>query len=559
MTPPDEDLFGQEVWRPALEKFCAVTHLTVTLWADQRVVCGPIHPTPLFEVFAQNGYEPGIFADCARRCLAQALDRPAVVVAPAYGLAAVGASLVLEGEIVGAAVAGYALFDFPQSSAIELMAREAGIPFARLWEIARREQPVPKRRLVLNGELLQVLGDSILCENHRSRQYEATAAALGVASTAKDEFIAMLGHEIRNPLAAVIHSVEVLRRASSLTPDAKQLMGVVDRQARHLGRIADDLLDLSRIGSHKKVLDRRPVDLRDVARDAVEELQAAGRDEAHPVSLVLPDEPLIVDGDAGRFGQVLGNLLANAVKYTPIGGSIELRAERRGDRACISVRDEGSGIEAALLPRIFEPFTQGKAALDRSRGGLGLGLALVKALVEEHGGTVEARSAGAGEGSEFLIELPFAAATVASVAPAPAPAIAPLRIVLVEDNADAREALRELLRFEGHVVDVAADGLAGLRAIYDHRPDVAIIDIGLPLLDGYQVAQRVRADRGLAGVRLVALTGYGQPKDRERATAAGFDNHVVKPVDADHLMRSLAEPGSNGSPADGITIAKQGQ
>ncbi|MDQ3097062.1 MAG: ATP-binding protein [Chloroflexota bacterium] len=559
MTPPDEDLFGQEVWRPALEKFCAVTHLTVTLWADQRVICGPIHPTPLFEVFAQNGYEPGIFADCARRCLAQALDRPAVVVASAHGLAAVGTSLVLEGEIVGAAVAGYALFDFPQSSAIELLAREAGIPFARLWEIARREQPVPKRRLVLHGELLQVLGDSILRENHRARLYEATAAALRVASTAKDEFIAMLGHEIRNPLAAVIHSVEVMRRGSSLTPDAKRLMGVVDRQARHLGRIADDLLDVSRIGSHKKVLDRRPVDLRDVARNAVEELQAAGRDEAHPVSLVLPDEPLIVDGDAGRFGQVLGNLLGNAVKYTPIGGSIELRAERRGDRACISVRDEGSGIEAALLPRIFEPFTQGKAALDRSRGGLGLGLALVKALVEEHGGTVEVHSAGAGKGSEFVIELPLGAATVTPVAADPPPTISPLRIVLVEDNADAREALRELLCFEGHVVDTAADGLAGLRAIYDHRPDVAIVDIGLPLLDGYQVAQRVRADRGLAGVRLVALTGYGQPKDRERATAAGFDTHIVKPVDADHLMRSLAEPGSNGSPADGITTVKQGQ
>lgn len=535
----DEALFRAKVWQPALEKFGAVTHLTVALWADGRVVYGPIHTTPLFEIFTQSGYEPGIFADCARQCLAQVQDRPAVVVAPSYDLAVVGTSLVLDGQIVGAAVAGYALVDFCRPSAVELLAREAGVQFSRLWEIARRIQPVSERRLTLHGELLQVLGDAILRENHRTRQYEATAAELTAESAAKDEFLAMLGHELRNPLAAVLNSAELLRRAQPLPPEARRLVDVVDRQTRQLSRIADDLLDVSRIRSHKRVLDRTPVDLREVAQNAIDALRASGRDEDHPISVSLPSDPLVVDGDAARLGQVLGNLLDNAVKYTPDGGKIELLLEQSGDNALLRVRDQGAGIEPRLLPRIFEVFTQGKIALDRSRGGLGLGLALVKSLVEVHGGKVEARSAGAGRGSEFRVELPLSAATDGPGPQIPT-TIPSLRIVLVEDNPDAREALRELLSLDGHIVAVAADGVAGLRAIHEHKPQVAIVDIGLPLLDGYELAERVRADPGLRQVRLLALTGYGQRKDLQRARAAGFDGHVVKPVDVRALTRALA-------------------
>jgi len=547
MSIPDKALFRAKVWRLALEKFGAVTGLTVALWADGHLVYGPIHATPLFEVFAQNGYEPGIFADCARRCLAQVQDRPAIVVAPSYGLAVVGTSLVVEGQIVGAAVAGYALVDFTRSSAVELLAREAGVPFPRLWEIARRIQPVPERRLVLHGELLQVLGDAILRENHRTRQYEATAAELTAESAAKDEFLAMLGHELRNPLAAVLNSAEVLGRAGALPPEAKHLVGVIDRQTRQLSSIAGDLLDVSRIRSGKKVLDRRPVDLRGVAENAMEALHAAGRDDDHPISVSLPSVPLVVDGDAARLWLVLSILLDNSVKYTPSGGRIELLLERRGDDALIRVRDQGAGIEAKLLPRIFEVFTQGKIALDRSRGGLGLGLALVKTLVEAHGGRVEARSGGAGRGSEFLVALPLAVPTADRGLGLVATTIPSLRIVLVEDNPDAREALRELLSFDGHSVAVAADGVAGLRAIHEQKPQVAIVDLGLPLLDGYELAERVRADPGLGEVRLLALSGYGQQKDRERAMAAGFDGHVVKPVDADQLARALASVVSDGA------------
>lgn len=547
MPTPDEALFRAKVWRAALEKFGAVTNLTVALWADGHVVYGPIHATPLFEEFAQNGYEPGIFADCARRCLAQVQDRPAIVVAPSYGLAVVGTSLVLEGQIVGAAVAGYALVDFTRSSAIELLAREAGVPFPRLWEISRRIQPVPERRLVLHGELLQVLGDAILRENHRTRQYEATAAELTAESAAKDEFLAMLGHELRNPLAAILNSAEVLRRTSPLSPEAQRLVGVVDRQTRQLSRIADDLLDVSRIRSRKRVLARSPVDLREVAQSAIDALRASARDEEHSVSVSLPSQPLVVEGDAARLGQVFSNLLDNAVKYTPRGGKIELLLETSRNHALVRVRDQGAGIEPKLLPRIFEMFTQGRIALDRSRGGLGLGLALVKALVEAHGGKVEARSAGAGLGSEFRVELPLAGRAL-DPGPADPPAtIPPLRIVLVEDNPDAREALRELLSLDGHTVAVAADGLAGLRAIHEHQPQVAIVDVGLPLLDGYGLAERVRADPGLGQVRLLALTGYGQPKDHERARAAGFDDHLVKPVDISALTRALAGVVSNGA------------
>jgi signal transduction histidine kinase/ActR/RegA family two-component response regulator len=540
MSTPDEALFGAKVWGPALEKFGAVTDLTVTLWAEGRVVYGPIHTTPLFEVFAQNRYEPGIFADCARRCVAQVHDRPAVVVAPAYGLAAVGTSLVLDDQIVGAAVAGYALVEFGRSSAVELLAREVGVPFPRLWEIARKMQPVPERRLTLHGELLQVLGDAILRENHRTRQYEATAAELTAEVAAKDEFLAMLGHELRNPLAAVLSSAELLRRANPLPPEAQPLVDVVDRQTRQLSRIADDLLDVSRMRSRKRVLDRSLVDLREVAQGAIDALRASGRDEDHPIALSLPSEPLVVEGDAARLGQVLGNLLDNAVKYTPTGGRIELLLEPSGNDALVRVRDQGAGIEPKLLPRIFEVFSQGKIALDRSRGGLGLGLALVKALVEAHGGKVEARSDGAGSGSEFRVKLPLAVPTGDPGPQHPPTTIPPLHIVLVEDNPDFREALRELLGLEGHIVAVAADGLAGLRAIQEHLPQVAIVDIGLPLLDGYGLAERVRADPGLGQVRLLALTGYGQPNDLERARAVGFDGHVVKPVDMRALTRALA-------------------
>jgi signal transduction histidine kinase len=540
MSTPDEALFGAKVWGPALEKFGAVTDLTVALWADGRVVYGPVHTTPLFEVFAQHGYEPGIFADCARRCLAQVHDRPAVVVAPAYGLAVVGTSLVLDDRIVGAAVAGYKLVEFGRSSAVERLAREAGVPFTRLWEIARKMQPVPERRLLLHGELLQVMGDAILRENHRTRQYEAAAAELTAEVAAKDEFLAMLGHELRNPLAAVLNSAEVLRRAQPLPPDALRLVGVVDRQTRQLSRIADDLLDVSRMRSRKRMLDSRPVDLRDVAQNAIDALRVSARDDEHAISVSLPSAPLVVEGDAARLGQVLDNLLDNAVKHTPSGGKIELLLEPSGNDALVRVRDQGAGIDPKLLPRIFDVFSQGKIALDRSRGGLGLGLALVKALVEAHGGKVEVRSDGAGTGSEFRIKLPLAVPTGDPGPQHPPTTIPPLRIVLVEDNADAREALRELLSLDGHIVAVAADGVAGLRAIHEHQPQVAIVDIGLPLLDGYGLAERVRADPELRQVRLLALTGYGQPKDHERTRAAGFDGHVVKPVDVAALTRALA-------------------
>jgi signal transduction histidine kinase len=379
-----------------------------------------------------------------------------------------------------------------------------------------------------------------LLRRERAARTEAEAA-----SRAKDEFLAMLGHELRNPLAAIASASQVLERGARASTDGseRRLTAIVARQARHLSRMVDDLLDVSRVSSGKIALSRESVDLRDVADRAVAAFREAGRLTSHELSVSA--ESAVVYGDPTRLEQIVWNLLDNALKYTPAGGRVSLTVTATPRAASLGVRDTGVGIAPELLPHIFDLFVQARRSLDRAEGGLGLGLTLVRRLVDLHEGTVTASSAGPGQGSEFIVRLPalegFPAHASQPSGPPPTPA---RRILVVEDNPDAREALALLLESLGHRVEQAGDGLTGLEAARANPPDVALIDVGLPGIDGYTLAREIRATPRCAAVRLIALTGYSRSKDRERGREAGFDAYLVKPVDPAQLLQALSEGGS---------------
>jgi CheY-like chemotaxis protein len=375
------------------------------------------------------------------------------------------------------------------------------------------------------------------------KQVEAQRLARGeeaeAANRAKDEFLAMLGHELRNPLGTITNAVAVLERLPA-DESVRHLAAIIGRQTGHLTRLVDDLLDVARVTSGKIDLRSQPVELHELAGRCLDSLTHAGRTREHRVALV--GERVRVRGDASRLEQVINNLVDNALKYTPAGGSVSVSTERAGSEAVLRVRDTGKGIPADVLARVFELFVQEPQTLDRSRGGLGLGLALVKRLVELHGGSVAAASAGPGQGSEFVVRLPALATADDEGRPA---AVAPVsaacgrRVLVVEDSADARESLRMLLELAGHVVETSEDGPGGLSKLNAFRPDVALIDLGLPGIDGYTLARLARSSPETRGIRLVALTGYGQTDDRRRALAAGFDLHLTKPVDVLTLQSAL--------------------
>ena len=366
--------------------------------------------------------------------------------------------------------------------------------------------------------------------------------ALREADRVKDEFLAMLGHELRNPLGAIAGAIGVLNRAATPGGQAERARAVIGRQVQHLSRLMDDLLDVSRVTTGKIVLTRAPLDLAQVTASIVGTWRSTGRFDRHDVTADLT--PVWIYADETRMEQVLTNLLGNALKYTPPGGSIALRVCSEEDVAVLAIRDSGIGIPAAILERVFDVFVQGDRPLDRVQGGLGLGLTLVKRLVEMHGGTVTAHSDGPGTGSVFTVRL----ARIPPPSARPAQTAVSVsegngrRVLLIEDNDDAREMLRVALAHDGHEVHEAADGPAGVEAALRLRPDIALVDIGLPGLDGYDVARKIRASGIGRSVRLVALTGYGQTEDRQRAREAGFDAHLTKPVTAERLAEAIAAP-----------------
>jgi two-component system CheB/CheR fusion protein len=357
----------------------------------------------------------------------------------------------------------------------------------------------------------------------------------------KNEFLAMLSHELRNPLAPIRNSLYVLNRAEQGSEQAKRAQATIDRQTAHLTRLVDDLLDLTRISKGKIQLRKQVVDLSDLVRRTVDDHRSLFVADGLGLEVVVPDAAFWVDGDATRLTQVLGNLLHNAAKFSDRGGHASVSLAREQNLAVISVRDTGVGLSPEIIPRIFEPFTQADTTLDRTRGGLGLGLALVKGLIELHGGSVAAQSEGIGQGSEFNIRLPLLElATDREAAPSARRATATRRVLVIEDNLDAAESLREVLEFGGHTVELANSGRDGIDKSQVFRPEVILCDIGLPGMDGYEVARRLRADKSLASAYLVALTGYALPEDLAKAKEAGFDEHIAKPASLERIEQLLA-------------------
>jgi PAS domain S-box-containing protein len=382
-----------------------------------------------------------------------------------------------------------------------------------------------------------------LTERRRAEEERAARLAAEQANRAKDELLAMVGHELRNPLAPIVAALQLMRMRGETTSSRE--LAVVERQVALMVRLVDDLLDVSRMTRGAVELVRAHHDLRDAIARAMEIAAPLIEERRHHIAIEAPDAPVIVDGDEGRLTQVFSNLLNNAAKYTPPGGHIRVTIQPCAGAVAVEIRDDGSGIDADLLPRVFDLFVQGRRGADLDTSGLGLGLSLVRSLVRLHGGDVSAHSDGPGRGSRFTVRLPTVTASAAVSAAASSVALpaAPRarRVLVVDDNEDARVLLCDLLANAGYEVRGAGDGLGALDLVKDFAPEVAILDIGLPVMDGYELVHALGAALAPHPPRFIALSGYGQASDRQRSEAAGFHHHLVKPVELRRLLECIAE------------------
>jgi PAS domain S-box-containing protein len=415
---------------------------------------------------------------------------------------------------------------------------EAVIPYDKLGTRFMRSANVVDRDET--GKLRSVIG--VLVDLTDRKQAED---ALKEADRRKDEFLATLAHELRNPLAPIRNAVQIIKAKKPSDPDLLLSRDIIDRQVAQMARLLDDLLDVSRITRNRLELRKQRVSLASVAESAVETSRPLIEGAGHRLSIDLPAQAVYLDADPVRLAQVFSNLLNNAAKYTPDGGRIELKAQEQGPEVVVSVKDTGIGLTPEMLPRLFEMFSQAKPALERAQGGLGIGLSLVKGLVEMHGGRVDARSEGRGRGSEFIVRLPVVEQARAAHTGHPAeqqrqPQVEKRRILIVDDLKDAVDSLSMLLRAMGHEIHTAYDGEDAVAVAQKQRPDAVLLDLGMPRLNGYDACRRIRAQRWGKEMFIVAVTGWGQEEDRRRSREAGFDDHLVKPVDTVALMKVLA-------------------
>ena len=474
-----------------------------------------------------------------------------------------GAVILREGEngdsiyLIGSGSAE-AVLSASGGETIVLSVMQTGETFGEMGFFERKPRSATVRAreaclvLEIKGQALRSLADAhpelgfkiLLQVSERLRNKNEQVLTLHLksmkaANRAKDEFVAMLGHELRNPLGAITTAIHVLDARAATEDVAARLRGIIARQTQHLSRLVDDLLDVSKFASGKVTLQRQAEDLNDVAVRALASFRAAGKASQHVIA--LRGTPVRVYGDPTRLEQVVTNLLDNAVKYTPPGGRVEISIVADREDAVLTVEDTGAGIHHDVLPVIFDLFVQGSRTLARSEGGLGLGLTIVKRLVELHGGSVSASSPGPSRGSQFRVRLPRIVEQVVDAPPVVAelPTSRARRIVIIEDNADFREGLRLLLESWGHRVEEAASGAEGVDVIRRARPEIVLVDLGLPGIDGYAVARAARSAPGGDAILLVAITGYGRESDRRRATEAGFDAHLTKPVSPRELASTL--------------------
>ena len=474
-----------------------------------------------------------------------------------------GTVILREGEIsesifvIGSGSAD-ALLSIGEGPEILLATMHRGETFGEMGVFERRPRSATVRArqtcvvLKVKGEALHRLADAhpeigfrlLLRVSERLRSKNEHILTLHLksveaANRARDEFVAMLGHELRNPLGAIATAIHVLDARADPHDASAPLRGIIVRQTQQLARLVEDLLDVSKLVSGKIVLSTQPEDLRDVVMRAVASFHEAGKARQHVIAVT--GAGVRVQADASRLQQVVMNLLDNAVKYTPPQGRVDITVASDGPDAVLTVRDTGVGIRPEILPAIFDVFVQGSDTMARSAGGLGLGLTIVKRLVELHGGTVSASSRGPNRGSEFVVRLPRLAGEPEPVQPIVVEGTASRArdIVIIEDNLDFREGLRSLLQSWGHRVEEASSGAQGLDLVRRARPEIVLIDLGLPGIDGYAVARALRAMPGGKGLLLVAITGYGRATDRRRAQEAGFDAHLTKPVNLSELAALL--------------------
>ena len=450
------------------------------------------------------------------------------------------------GEYVGH---HFAEFHVDSGAGSEILGRLLAGETLHNFEASLRARDGSVRHVLISSNVLWEDGKFIhtRCFTRDITLRKVAEEALLDADRRKDEFLATLAHELRNPLAPICNSLHILRLSEATSPVPKHLLEMMERQVDHMVRLVDDLMEVSRITRGSIELRREPIDLADVILSAVETSRPLIEAARHELAVDLPPRPLMLDADFVRLSQVFANLLNNASKYTDAGGQIELSAWPEGANVIVSIKDNGIGIPQDMLNRVFNMFAQVDRAAGRAQGGLGIGLTLVRSLVEMHGGRVAARSAGSGRGSEFIVTLPMAP-EVTSAAPSKGednvlrPALS--RVLVVDDNRDAANSLATLLRLMGAEVEVAYDGPTSIETVAAFRPEVILLDIGMPGMDGFEVAQRILLDPHCGDVMLIAMTGWSQEEDRARTRAAGFHHHLIKPADVGALRTLLIESGN---------------
>jgi signal transduction histidine kinase len=561
-NPLREALLYPRPWREALSTYASAVNVAVAMTSPDGVVGEVLNPQPLWALLRGARVSPpghctfSLAADPTCHCVARAVRLNGTVYSrDSIGLVHFALPLSFGGKTVGALIAGQVFEQFPEPQALERLAAKAGVSATRVWQAARRAPPRGAAILHVYARLLGTLASTIL--NSRYHGYlgsERLAASVRVrdemtqradelvaSAHRKDEFLAILAHELRNPLAPVVSALQTIQmRGRDRRSSVSQALGIIHRQVEQLVRLVNDLLDVGRMQSGQLALDRTSINLGATVLEAVEAVRATIDQRNQALDVETPAEPVWVHGDPVRLVQVFTNLLNNASKFTPREGKIGVAVEPAApDAVAVRVWDTGVGIPAPLLPHVFDLFV--RASESASRGGLGIGLTVVRRLVELHGGTVRAESAGPGKGSTFVVHLPRVAT--------PAPlrqnqqeyplTRAARRVLVVDDNADAATSLRLMLEQWGHEVHTAQDGETALEIARRIRPELVLLDIGLPNMDGYEVGRRIRSEITEPRPTLVAVTGYGQEADRRRSYEAGFDHHMLKPVDVDILRHML--------------------
>jgi signal transduction histidine kinase/CheY-like chemotaxis protein len=550
MLPFDPDVFQAAAAKTALEKYAAVTHLSIRVYDLHRhAIAEQRGPNRLFELFTAVR-EPRIVSECLERCLAQPDRLTCVCVEHEHGLAIVGAPFTNEGEVVCVSIAGYALTGHIDQLQLRRLAQESGLSFESLWGVVRSQVPTPIHRLQLDGELLKIIGDTVINEHSRSQHLGATLAELEAANRSKDDFLATLSHELRAPLNVIRGWSQMLRAGKLDNAMTVHALETIERNTDAQTKLVNDLLDISRIVAGKLRLEVEPVDLVSLIEGIFDSFRVLADAKRIQVDAELDRTVPPTSGDPERLRQIFTNLFSNAVKFTPAGGNVAVNLKRVGSDIKVSVSDTGQGISPDFLPYVFDRFRQAESSTTRQHGGLGLGLAIVQHLVELHGGTVSASSQGDGHGATFTVTLPLLKLALnraendllsSRQGDAP-PGLGGLRVWIVDDSATGRRMLKHWLEMSGAQVTAMASALEALNSLDQSIPEVLLSDVGMPKMDGYTLIRQVRARGPEHGgnVPAIALSGYATPEDRERALAAGFQLHLAKPLKLDDVVRAIA-------------------